>query len=147
MTEPISDLSSPIKTISFSGIHVPFLLCFSWAGFATSPVQEKNNNINSTEVMTYDVSDCLPQVINNNYQCFSSCMAQVTAELLAPLFFTTVFRWIRCRLLSDLIESCRVILKKTTFKHIIPKDSTKYLFFYKAFTAFAYRIRAPPSEI
>ena len=105
MTEPTSGFSSILNLIRFSGLHVPFLLCFSWAGFAASPVQEKT--INSTEVMTHDVSNCFPQQVNepNNIN-LEFDRAQVTIKLLAPLFYSMNFLEFRCGILSKKWNKC-----------------------------------------
>ena len=94
------------------------------------------------------ISSGFPQVISNlNCIIFSFRRAQVTTQLLALNLFATFCLWLRYQILARLEERCRQLfyispqnLKRTDKDRIISVLN-------KTFTAFAYRIRAPPSKV
>ena len=72
---------------------------------------------------------------------------RAASELLAPFIFPTPFCENRYQKLAALAERCCFFCK---FSASFLRNGVKYSIFsvlHKGFTAFAYRIRAPPSEI
>ena len=73
--------------------------------------------------------------------------AQIGMVQSAPQIFPTVFPKSRYQKIATFWEHCRSFCKKTPAFY---KNREKKMFFSvwdKGFTAFAYRIRAPPSEV
>ena len=69
------------------------------------------------------------------------------AQALAPLFFTTLFPIIRYQIKPDAGESCWFFCELSLLFRGFRINNEKFSVLYKAFTALAYSIRAPPSEI
>ena len=65
----------------------------------------------------------------------------------APSIFSTPLLWVRYRILAGSEERCRWFFYNSLPKQKIIEKSRKISILYKAFTAFAYSIRAPPSEV
>ena len=69
------------------------------------------------------------------------------AQALAPLFFATLFPIIRYQIQPDAGESCWFFCEFTPLFRGFRINNEKISILHKAFTAFAYMIRAPPSEV
>ena len=72
---------------------------------------------------------------------------QDAKAILALLFFATLFLIIRYRKKQDSGEWCCFLCGNRPFSWGLSRKKLKFSVLDKAFTAFAYRIRAPPSEI
>ena len=65
----------------------------------------------------------------------------------APIFFSTPLLWLRYQNLARLEERCRWLFYNSLQNPKRTEKSRKISVLHKAFTVFAYRIRAPPSEV
>lgn len=73
--------------------------------------------------------------------------AQAFSGLLAPLNFTTLFCENRYQKIADLAERCWYFCKVSPPFCVLRGKNITFSVLHKNFTAFAYRIREPPSEI
>ena len=73
--------------------------------------------------------------------------AQIGAQKSAPVFLSTPFCENRYQYLADLAERCCYFCKVSPLFCDNRVVFAKISVLYKTFTAFAYRIRAPPSEV
>ena len=65
----------------------------------------------------------------------------------APKIFSTPLLWVRYRILARSEESRRCFFYNSLGNPKITEKTRKISVLHKAFTAFAYSIRAPPSEV
>ena len=65
----------------------------------------------------------------------------------APQNYSTPLLWLRYQNLARLEERCRWFFYNSLPKLKIIEKTRKISILHKAFTAFAYSIRAPPSEV
>ena len=63
------------------------------------------------------------------------------------LFFSTVFPKNRYQKIAVFWELCRTFCKKTAMFYKFRVNKSYFSVLHKTFTAFSYRIRAPPSEV
>lgn len=73
--------------------------------------------------------------------------AQAFFGLLAPLNFTTPFYENRYQKIADLAERCWFFCEISPPFCVLRGKNTTFSVLHKHFTAFAYRICAPPSEV
>jgi len=73
--------------------------------------------------------------------------AQAAKPLLAPLNFATPFPMFRYQKIGDYGEWCCFFCELSPLFYVIRGKNKYFSVLDKPFTAFAYRIRAPPSEI
>ena len=73
--------------------------------------------------------------------------AQLDLPPTAPPNFSTPLLWLRYRILARSEERCRWFFLISLQKLKRSEKTRKISVLHKAFTAFAYRIRAPPSEV
>ena len=78
-------------------------------------------------------------------QCI--CWVYATIMLFAPIFFSTSFCENRYHYLADLAERCCYFCKISPLFCYTRENYAIFSVLHKSFTAFAYRIRAPPSEV
>jgi len=65
----------------------------------------------------------------------------------APIIFSTPFPKNRYQKIATFWERCRSFCKKTPAFYKNSEEKSFFSVLHKGFTAFAYRIRAPPSEV
>ena len=73
--------------------------------------------------------------------------AQIGNIQFAPQNFSTAFPKNRYQKIATFWERCRSFCKKTPVFHKNREEKRFFSVLHKGFTAFAYRIRAPPSEV
>ena len=87
-----------------------------------------------------------------NRQVWISNLSTLIKEIInqftfAPYFLSTPFPKNRYQIIASFWERCRYFCKKSAVFYIKTGKRTDFSVLHNAFTAFAYNIRAPPSEV
>ena len=98
--------------------------------------------------MAHDVSGDSPPLgwIIKRFIIFLFIWAQTDVLPTAPLLFSTSLLWFRYQFLAKLEERCRFFFHNSLQSPVKSGKNKEFSVLHNAYTAFAYRIRAPPHQ-